>query len=112
MNYKLRPIGHRLLIEERIYEPKSKGGIIVASEKSQEEYQCAQTEGKIIAMGSQVFDFLPEEERPSLGDIVYYQKYDGYGKKYANTNYRLLIDENVFAVSKNYIDYDEELKNG
>jgi co-chaperonin GroES (HSP10) len=108
MNTKIRVIGNRILIAEKEFDKKSKGGIYFPDDKVN-EYQNMSTEGKIVAMGANAFMDFDEKERPKVGDIVYYQKYDGIGKKYNDKNYRILIDECVFGVSDRYIEASEDL---
>lgn len=109
---KLKIIGNRILVEEKIFDKKTKGGIYLP-ENELDRYQNMTTEGKIVAMGETAFEGLcPGTIAPRIHDIVYFQKYDGLGKRYNNKNYRILSDEEVFATSERYIEDDEDILDG
>lgn len=105
---KVKPTSHCLIVEEKIYEAKSKGGIAIPDHLV-DQYQNAQNEGIIVAMAADCFDYCDESDRPKLGDVVYFGKYDGKGKKYNNIPFRTLHDTEIYSSSENYIDYNESL---
>ncbi len=88
---KIVPISHRLIVEERKFEEKLKSGILLPTE-TVISGQYAQNEGIIIDMSIDAFDSVPQSQRPKLGQIVYFQKYAGIGKRYGDKNYRILVD--------------------
>jgi chaperonin GroES len=108
MNCKLKPIKHMIIVEERTFEEKTKGGILIP-ENNRTQYQNMSTEGIIVALGTTAFEYLPEECRPKIGDVVHFQKYDGIGKRYNEKNFRILADENVYAISDKYLETNEEI---
>src|SRR5574340_1230224 len=110
-NLKIRPINHRVLIEERKFEEKSKGGIYFAPNKVA-EYQAGECEGTIIALANDAFDYMPEDERPKVGDIVHFIKYEGYLREYDGRNYRIILDEMICAVADKYLNKEESIING
>lgn len=99
---------HRILIEERVVEEKTNGGIILPS-KNLEEYQAAQCEGIIVAEGDDCFLDWGDDNKPNIGDVVYFNKYDGKGKTYGGKFYRILVDEMVDCKSAEYLDKWDEL---
>jgi len=104
---KIKPLSHRLIIEEKSAEMKV--GSIVMPENLKDRSQIEMTEGTIICMAEDAFDYYIESERPKIGDIVHFIKYDGIGKTYNKKNYRILQDESVWGISSKYIQHDEEL---
>jgi len=111
MKCKLHVLSHRVLLDEPAVEEKTKGGIALPSD-CLNKYQNMQTEGTIVDMAVDAFDFMPEEDKPKIGDVVYYQKYDGIGRKYGSKFYRILVDDMVFAKSDRIIEPEEELYHG
>lgn len=107
----MKPINHHVIVEQRPFDKKSKGGIAIPDNiiDGDAGYQNAQCEGILVAMASDAFDNYPVDQCPQIGDVVYFAKYDGTGKKYNNIPYRILLDEMIYCVSKKYIDYDEDL---
>jgi co-chaperonin GroES (HSP10) len=110
MNCKIKPLSHRIIVEERPAEMKVKSIVMPNSIKS--ESQQAIPEGKIICVAENAFDYLEKEERPQVGDIVHFIKYDGIGKNYNKKYYRILMDESIWGTSDKYIGLDEELVDG
>jgi co-chaperonin GroES (HSP10) len=108
MKCKIQVLNHRVLLEEQPFKDRSEGGILFPPDKM-DHYQNQQTEGLIIDMGPECFDFIAEERRPKIGDILFYQRYDGIGRKYGNKYYRILNDEMAFAKSDRFIEQKEEL---
>lgn len=104
---KIKPLSHRVIIEEREAIMKVKGIIMPNSVESGSQKQI--TEGKVICMAADAFDFLEKSERPTIGCIVHFVKYDGIGKVYNKKNYRILMDDSIWGISKGYIELDEEL---
>jgi co-chaperonin GroES (HSP10) len=107
---KIRPLSHRIIIEER--EVIMKVGSIEMPGSIKDRSQQAMTEGKIICMAEDAFDFLPEGSKPQIGDIVHFVKYDGIGKTYDKKNYRILMDDSVWGLSKDFIELDEKIIDG
>ena len=105
---KITVIANRLLIEEKVFEEKTKGGIVLPKDRL-EEYQAMSTEGTIVAMGDTCFAGCKILGRPQVGDVVYFQKYDGIGKKYGGKDYRILPDDCIFGFSKRYVESAEDL---
>jgi co-chaperonin GroES (HSP10) len=104
---KIKPYSHRLIIEER--PPMKKVGMIEMPEEVNRRAQVEATEGMIICMAPDAFDYLEEDQRPKLNDVVHFIKYDGIGKCYNKRNYRILLDESIWGSSSKYIQLDEDL---
>jgi co-chaperonin GroES (HSP10) len=107
MNCKIKPCSGRLIIEER--EAVMKVGSIVLPEELRNRSQNEATEGKIIAMDKEAFEHLQKCDRPKIGYVVHFIKYDGIGKVYNKKHYRIISDKSVWGISKNYIELEEEL---
>lgn len=107
MNCKIKPMSHRIIVAEKPASEKIKG--IVMIQRTVEESQAGRTEGKVLCMASDAFDYLDEKDRPKVGDVVHFIKYDGIGKEYNKINYRIVMDESVWGISKEYISKDEDL---
>ena len=81
----LRPIGSRIVIEQMAAETMSKGGIIIP-EIAQEKPQV----GTVMAVG--------DTQVIKTGDKVLFGKYGGTNVTYADKNYLIMKEEDVYAV--------------
>jgi len=84
---KVKPIGDRVLIEVKMAEEKTTGGIVIpqtAQEKTQE--------GKIIAVGT------GEKINVAVGNSVIFEKYSGTQIKIDGKDCLILKIEDVLAV--------------
>ena len=105
---KIKPLSHWLIVETRRAEEKSKGGIVMTS-KTVSEGTYAATEGKIIAMAPDCFDWHDKKDRPKIDDIVHFIKYEGIGKCYAEKDYRIISDQAIHGLSSKYLEEFDEL---
>lgn len=107
MKSKIKPILHYLIVEERLAIKKV--GRIEMPGTVIEDSQNQITEGIIIDMGPTAFSELDTNDRPKIGDVVYFLKYEGIAKVYNKKFYRILSDAAVYGVSKKYLELDEDL---
>jgi co-chaperonin GroES (HSP10) len=105
---KIKPLSHWLIVETRVAEKKSKGGILMTS-KTVSEGTYAATEGKIVALAPDCFDWYEENERPKIGDIVHFIKYEGIGKCYNEKDYRIISDQAIHGISSEYLKEEDEV---
>ncbi len=110
MNCKIKPLSHRIIVEER--PAVMKVGSVLMPDSIKGPSQNGMTEGKIICMAQDSFDYLEESDRPKVGDIVHFIKYDGIGKNYNKKPYRILMDDSIWGISDEYIALDEEIIDG
>ena len=110
MNCKIQPLSHKVIIEQRPSMKKVGSIIMVESVNKQSDLEA--TEGTIVAMAEDCFDYIEESKRPKVGDVVHFPKYEGLGKCYSNNNYRILLDETIWGISSRFIQLDEDLING
>lgn len=68
-------LGPNLIVKMEVGEIKSKSGIILATEGSREA--VAREEAVIEQLGEDAFTDLKEENRPVVGDKVYFKRYEG-----------------------------------
>jgi len=106
--YKIWVAENRILIKERVYEEQVKLSIALP-ESAKDKYQDMATEGRILALGESAFSDIDVLRRPKIGDIIYFQKFDGFGIRYKDVNYRILTDDCHLCFSHDYIDKDEDL---
>ena len=91
----IKPVGWRVLIKPKEVLEKSKGGIILSTEKTKEREQMANTTGVVIAMGSQCYG---DEPAPwcAVGDKVIFAKYAGLLYKGKDgESYRMVNDKDI-----------------
>jgi len=110
MKCKIEPFSHRVIVEERPAETQVKG--IIMPESLKDRAQAEITEGVIVDMADDAFDFLLDNKKPKIGDVIHFIKYDGIGKCYNKKNYRILHDESVWGRSEKYIKLEEDLVYG
>ena len=111
INSILRPLNHKVLVEERSFADKTKGGILLPQDKV-EQYQSAVCEGLIVDMAKDAFDYYTDDDRPKIGEIVHFPKFEGILRKYNNKNYRLIHDETIYAESNKYLEKEDEIIHG
>lgn len=98
---KIKPVGHRLLIEQDRVKETTVGGIVVVTPDQLKKEQQAQIRGTVIAVGE---DAWKEFKEPwcKVGDRVLYQRHSGMKitDEYGNfvQDYILLNDLDVTAV--------------
>lgn len=93
---KIRPVEYKVLIEPEIVEEKTTGGIILTPTTKDRE-QMAQVRGLLIAIGGNAFEDW--ENKPKIGDKVYFGKYAGYiVKGNDGKEYRLCNDKDICAI--------------
>lgn len=110
MNCKIKPLSHRIIVEER--SALKQVGSILMPDTLNARSQVEITEGTILCMAKDAFDYLEEALRPGIGSVVHFIKYDGIGKSYNKRNYRILMDESIWGISDKFIELDEDLLNG
>jgi co-chaperonin GroES (HSP10) len=99
-----------VLVEERQFEEKTTGGIVLPG-NTINEGQKGEYSGIVLALSKKAFDYEPEE-RPDIGDVVYFRKYEGYAFVLNGINYRFILDEIIYAKSKTYLNKEESIFNG
>ncbi len=92
-------IGKCVLVEIEQVEKKTDGGIVLPDDFVDKEIMSVSC-GKIINCGCLAFDHLYEKDRLKKGDYVYFRKYSGIGRKIGNKEYRVILDEDIYAYSK------------
>lgn len=99
---------HRLLVLEKIFEEKTKGGIVIPQDQVK-QFQNMSCEGRIIAMASDAFDFWPDDQKPKIGQVVYFKKYDGEGVEYNKNPYRIILDELINRWTDDFAETEDEI---
>lgn len=95
-SHKIKPVEYKVLIEPDNIEEKTAGGIILASVVKEKE-QMAQVKGVLIDIGGNAFEEW--NEKPKIGDKVYFGKYAGYIiKGNDGKEYRLCNDKDICAI--------------
>lgn len=112
MKVKINIMPHRVLIEEKVFTEKTRGGIIIPTTKL-EQYQAMACEGKIVSMSDDaftgdVFASMPENKKPKIGQIVHFKKYDGEGYSFNEKPYRLILDELINFWTEDYFNDKED----
>ena len=91
----IRPLGDRVLVEQKQEAEQIKGGIVIpdsAKEKPQEAVVVALGTGRIDDNGKKVpFDV-------KVGDVVLTSKYGGTEVKYDGKEYKILSASDILAV--------------
>lgn len=105
---KLTPLDHFIIIKEYEVNEKSDGGIVMP-ETYKEQWQLAITEGEIIALGENAFDYL--QNKPKVGDWVLFNKYEGHGRQYKDGYFRSMLDTKLYAMSEQMLTVNEALLN-
>ena len=86
MNYNLRPIGDRLVVQNQIEEEKSQSGLILSSEPKENPNM-----GKVIAVSSEI-------DGIHVGQTVAYSKHVGTEVKMGSDSYLILRLGDVLAI--------------
>lgn len=106
------PNTHRVWVAEKIFEEKTKGGVIIPDDLVR-QYQNMSCEGRIVAMAENAFagdDFIGmTDSKPKIGDIVYFKKYDGLGYTYNKKPYRVIIDSLIEHWSTDFIEPEDDI---
>lgn len=116
----VHPLGFNVLVKIIPIEAKSRGGIIVTSEKEQERERKGRDIAEVIEFGPVAYRGYagcdgPEDWGVKVGDIVELStRYDGkftraqeYGEDYKN--YRYVSDQDIMGLASGK--FLEELKN-
>ena len=101
----LEPAGYRILLEMKVVENVSEGGIIMATKLESRREQAAMEEGTVVAIGPTAYLGTDGEPWIKVGDVVKYKRYEGViiterdddGKEY---HYRILNDDDVYCKVK------------
>jgi chaperonin GroES len=96
------PTEFKVLIDPKVVEEKTKGGIILPDQKKDQD-QFAQQEGRIVAVSQLAFSYASADEwgdaKPKVGDVVSYARYAGAVLKGRDgKDYRVVNDKDIFAV--------------
>ena len=93
---KLKPLYDRVIILPIEKEDKTASGIVIPETASKEKPQ----KGKIVAVGPGRLDdsgkIIPMNVK--VGDMVLYGKYSGDEVKIDNVEYKILHEDNIFAI--------------
>lgn len=95
----IKILGHRVLIKVDELEEMSKGGIVICTDVDKERQKLALCTGTVVGVGSTAYkEFDDGKPWCKVGDSVYFQKYGGLDVNDEGTMYRIVNDEDVFAV--------------
>lgn len=89
MNFGIKPLGDRVVIERTEAEEKTTSGIILTGH-AKEQPQTA----KVVAVGPGTEDVKMEVK---VGDTVIFSKYTGTEVKYNGTEYTILSQKDILA---------------
>jgi co-chaperonin GroES (HSP10) len=93
-------VGTRVLVKVQKIEDKSAGGIVLPQRHVEME-QDVVSEGQIVDYGMLAFDGVCEkEEIPPKGAYVYFVKFAGKGITVNEEEYRIINDEDIYAIRK------------
>jgi chaperonin GroES len=95
---KLEPLFDRVIIEPIGSESTTASGIVIPDTASKEKPQ----KGKIVAVGPGRMDDKGKNfpMHVKVGDMVLYGKYSGDEVKIDNIEYKILHEDNIFAIIK------------
>ncbi len=108
---KSHPNTHRVWVEEKIFEEKTKGGLVLPDDVVKQSQNMAM-EGRIISMASNAFtgiDFENMTDKPRVGDVVYFKKYDGEAYIYNKKPYRIILDSLIYHWTDDYLEPDDDI---
>ncbi|OWK27045.1 MAG: co-chaperone GroES [Parcubacteria group bacterium GW2011_GWA2_38_13b] len=88
---KIKPLGNRVVVEPLSKEEKTQSGIILPDTVDKEKPE----QGKIIAVGA---GKKIQESGVKKGDTVLFGKYGGDDIKFDNKEYKVLKEEEIFAI--------------
>jgi chaperonin GroES len=91
MNMKIKPLGDRVVVEPMSVEETTKSGIVLPDTVDKEK----PAQGKVIAIG---FGEKIKESGVKKGDMVLYGKYSGDDIKFSNKEYKVLKEDEIFAI--------------
>lgn len=99
-----KPTMNVVVVETEKVEEKSKGGIIItATTRDREQY--GKDSGILLSYGESAFKYdngEEWEEKPEIGDLVMFDKYDG--KTRDAGQYRILVDSDILAFKKQEVE--------
>jgi co-chaperonin GroES (HSP10) len=93
----LLAIGPKVVIKIDKLDEKSENGIVLIKDYVDRQ-QNAISEGVLVHVGSTAFDYLDEKNSPTIGDHVYFVKYAGIGKNIDDEEFRIMNDEDIYAI--------------
>lgn len=100
---KLKPLDTCCLVQIKVAEEKTEGGIILAESTKKEDTESYDV-GILIKRGVNAFqDILDEADRPQIGDKVHFVRYGGRKKSLDdNKDYilRVIQDKDIFAIEE------------
>ncbi|HEY0605892.1 MAG TPA: co-chaperone GroES [Herpetosiphonaceae bacterium] len=96
MDFRIRPLADRVVIEPQEREEKTKGGLFLPDTASKEKPQ----EGKVVAVGEGRLDDNGKRIAVSVkaGDRVLFAKYAGTEIKLDDKDYLILAEKDILAV--------------
>jgi len=98
LNIKMEPLYDRVIIKPIAEESKTASGIYIPDTASKEKPQ----KGTIVAVGpgkpNKNGTITPMVVK--VGDVVLYGKYSGDEIKIESVEYKILLEENIFAIIK------------
>ena len=96
-NFKITPLGDRVIVKPKEAEEKTKGGIILpdtAKEKPVEGTIVAAGAGKVTDDGKTVALLV------KVGDLVLYGKYSGTEIKIEGEDYLIMRESDIYGIVK------------
>lgn len=94
----IKPFDHIVVVQIEKVEEVSKGGIFLdAAKKTIDSEQLNMTEGILVAIGINAYDYLPKDVRPTLGMHVLFKKYCGILKIIDGKAFILMNDIDVMG---------------
>ena len=103
----IKPLEYKVLIEVRVAEATTAGGIILPDSVRDKQQQGREV-GTIAAVGSMAFQDPDWPEHPVVGDTVLYNRYAGSIVRHAHKEYRLVNDKDIGAIVTD--EFTEEIK--
>jgi len=89
-DFKIRPLGDRVIIEASSAEEKTAGGLIIPDTAKEKPQQ-----GSVVAVGPGTPD---QKMTLKVGDTVLYGKYSGTEISYQGQDYLIMKESDIYAI--------------
>ena len=93
----LKAIGPKIVVKVTKVDEKTEGGLFLIKDHVARE-QNAVSEGEIVDLGPTAYDWMDQEDAPKIGEHVFFVKYAGIGKTINDEEYRIINDEDIYAI--------------
>lgn len=92
---RIRPLADRIVVEVKVTESKTAGGIVIPDTANQEKPM----QGTVLAIGNgRYIDGSLQPLQVKVGDCVLFGKYAGTNVKFDGTEYLVMREEDVMGV--------------